>query len=61
MTIKDFYIQVEYILIHRIFSPSNELRSYYRVLANKIDNENHRNVYLIESMLVNLIKCMMNE
>lgn len=42
MTIKDFYIQVEYILIHRIFSPSNELRSYYRVLANKIDNEEHR-------------------
>jgi hypothetical protein len=42
MTIKDFYIQVEYILIHRIFSSSNELRSYYRVLANKIDNEEHR-------------------
>lgn len=43
MTVKDFYIQVEYILIHKIFSSSNELRSYYRVLANKIDNENHRN------------------
>lgn len=42
MAIKDFYIQVEYILIHRIFSSSNELRSYYRVLANKIDNEEHR-------------------
>ena len=42
MTIKDFYIQVEYILIHKIFSTSNELRSYYRVLANKIDNEEHR-------------------
>lgn len=42
MTVKDFYIQVEYILIHRIFSSSNELRSYYRVLANKIDNEEHR-------------------
>lgn len=42
MTIKDFYIQVEYILIHKIFSSSNELRSYYRVLANKIDNEEHR-------------------
>lgn len=42
MTIKDFYIQVEYILIHRIFPSSNELRSYYRVLANKIDNEEHR-------------------
>lgn len=42
MTIKDFYIRVEYILIHRIFSSSNELRSYYRVLANKIDNEEHR-------------------
>ena len=42
MTIKDFYIQVEYILIHKIFSSSNKLRSYYRVLANKIDNEEHR-------------------
>lgn len=42
MTIKDFYIQVEYILIHKIFSSSNELRSYYRVLANKINNEEHR-------------------
>ena len=42
MTVKDFYIQVEYILIHKIFSTSNELRSYYRVLANKIDNEEHR-------------------
>lgn len=43
MTVKDFYIQVEYILIHKIFSTSNELRKYFKVLANKIDNENHRN------------------
>lgn len=42
MPVKDFYIQVEYILIHKIFSSSNKLRSYYRVLANKIDNEEHR-------------------
>ena len=42
MTVKDFYIQVEYIVRHKIFSTSNELRSYYRVLANKIDNEEHR-------------------
>ena len=42
MTIKDFYIQVEYILIHKIFSATDELRGYFKVLANKIDNENHR-------------------
>lgn len=42
MTVKDFYIQVEYILIHKIFSTSNELREYFKVLANKIDNEEHR-------------------
>lgn len=43
MTVKDFYIQVEYILIHKIFSTSSELREYFKVLANRIDNENYRN------------------
>lgn len=43
MTVKDFYIQVEYILIHKIFSTSNELREYFKVLANRIDNENYKN------------------
>ena len=42
MTVKDFYIQVEYILIHKIFSTTDELRGYFKVLANKIDNEKHR-------------------
>ena len=42
MTIKDFYIQVEYILIHRIYSAKENLRNYFKLLARKIDNTKDR-------------------
>ena len=43
MTVKEFYISVEYILIHRIFADTKELRIYFKSLANRISDENGRN------------------